>query len=51
MKYMNYLLGSALLLSITGTSYGCNLEAKNNEKTTLVTPYIKTKPANQVWIT
>ncbi|MAU16172.1 MAG: hypothetical protein CMH46_11605 [Muricauda sp.] len=47
MKYMNYLLGSALLLSITGTSYGCNLEAKNNEKTTLVTPYTKTKPANQ----
>ena len=37
MKHMNYFLGSAFLLFMTGTSYGCNLNAHTKEKTTLVT--------------
>ena len=47
MKHMNYILGSALLLFMTGTSYGCNLKAHTRERTTLTTPYASKKPAEQ----
>ncbi|MEC3964452.1 VWA domain-containing protein [Flagellimonas halotolerans] len=47
MKHINHLLGTALLLFMTGTSYGCNLKAQNNEKTTLVTQYAETNPKEQ----
>ncbi|WP_421801137.1 vWA domain-containing protein [Flagellimonas sp.] len=47
MKHMNYILGSALLLFMTGTSYGCNLKAQTRERTTLTTPYASKKPAEQ----
>ncbi|AEM70931.1 von Willebrand factor type A [Allomuricauda ruestringensis DSM 13258] len=47
MKHINYLLGTAFLLFMTGTSYGCNLKAQNNDKTTLVTQYAETKPKEQ----
>ncbi|WP_437397497.1 VWA domain-containing protein [Flagellimonas lutimaris] len=47
MKHMNYILGTALLLFMTGTSYGCNLKAHTKERTTLTTIYIVKKPAEQ----
>ncbi|MCK0160710.1 vWA domain-containing protein [Allomuricauda sp. F6463D] len=47
MKQINYLLSSALLLCITGTSYGYNLKAQNEEKPTLEIQYSDAKPANQ----
>lgn len=47
MKHMNYILGSALLLFMTGTSYGCNLKAHTRERSTLTTPYASKKPAEQ----
>lgn len=47
MKHINHLLGTALLLFMTGTSYGCNLKAQNNEKTTLVTQYAEINPKEQ----
>lgn len=47
MKHMNYILGSALLLFMTGTSYGCNLKAHNKERTILTTSSADEKPAKQ----
>ncbi|MCR9227349.1 MAG: VWA domain-containing protein [Flavobacteriaceae bacterium] len=47
MKHMNYFLGSAFLLFMTGTSYGCNLNARTKEKTTLVTQSTTEKPSEQ----
>jgi len=47
MKHMNYILGTALLLFMTGTSYGCNLKAHTKKRTTLTTTYIGKKPAEQ----
>lgn len=47
MKHMNYFLGSAFLLFMTGTSYGCNLNAHTKEKTTLVTRSATEKPVEQ----
>ena len=47
MKHMNYILGSALLLFMTGTTYGCNLKAHTKERTTLTTTYTGEKPEKQ----
>lgn len=47
MKHMNYILGSALLLFMTGTTYGCNLKAHGKESTVLTTNYTGEKPAKQ----
>ena len=47
MKHMNYILGTALLLFMTGTSYGCNLKAHTKENTTLITRYTSEKPKEQ----
>jgi len=47
MKHMNYILGSALLLFMTGTSYGCNLKAHTKERTILTTSFADEKPVKQ----
>ena len=47
MKHMNYILGTALLLFMTATSYGCTLKAHTKEKTTLITRYTSEKPKEQ----
>ncbi len=47
MKHIKHLLATAILIGATGTSYGCNLKAHNNEKITLYTEFTEGKPSEQ----
>jgi len=47
MKHLKSFLGSALLLFLTGTTYGCNLKAQGKENTILTTSHSGEKSAKQ----
>ncbi|MEC8830739.1 MAG: vWA domain-containing protein, partial [Bacteroidota bacterium] len=47
MKHIKYILGPALLLFMTGTCYGCDLNANTTERTTLITKSSVEKPKEQ----
>lgn len=47
MKHMKHIVSSALVVLLTGTSYGCNLKAHTQENTTLTTGYTEAQPKEQ----
>ncbi len=44
MNYLKHLFGTALILSVAGTAYGCNLKVKEPVNTTLIAQSIPEKP-------
>lgn len=47
MKHMKHIVSSALVVLLTGTSYGCNLKAHTQENITLTTGYTEAQPKEQ----
>ncbi|WP_067033690.1 vWA domain-containing protein [Allomuricauda sp. CP2A] len=47
MNYLKHLFGTVLFLTVAGTSYGCNLKAKEPTNNTVIAKSIAEKPAKQ----